>query len=328
MFNRNWNAKIRTSPKKEHTLRSYTAFILSERYFHFVLTTYLSNICFRNTFKGYFAYFCTPILVIQTIIKHLLCLLILFLFLPIQAEEVPDSLLTESYIQHIHLRNPQRALQLLNLAEQRQLPNLPYKLQPCHPAQPLCPSLPRAVTVQTGCCLSATFQRVVRQHLYPWAEEQSVRILLFIPIAWKELQLSRIHAQSQQRKILFASSCIIIALLSIPLGIICYHWHKTRLRNRIAVKQINELLAQREELHKAFKQLETQETLRNEISFAQPDEEEKEETIWYATLYMQQEIGNLIRIFLFFVSSKMEISPCPSELQSKRNYVLIFIILP
>ena len=48
-----------------------------------------------------------------------------FLFLSIQAEEVPDSLLTESYIQHIHLRNPQRALQLLNLAEQRQLPNLP-----------------------------------------------------------------------------------------------------------------------------------------------------------------------------------------------------------
>lgn len=125
----------------------------------------------------------------------------------------------------------------------------------------------------------------------------------------KELQLSRIHAQSQQRKILFASSCIIIALLSILLGIICYHWHKTRLRNRITVKQINELLAQREELHKAFKQLETQETLRNEISFAQLDEKEKEDTPLAPKENTDPQYIKFMRIERYLIENRLFLQP-------------------
>lgn len=488
--------------------------------------------------------------------KHLLCLLILFLFLPIQAEEVPDSLLTESYIQRIHLRNPQRALQLLNLAEQCQLPNLPpfridmlrvmcheaageyllkedcahralaydsVKLVPDRKLQML-HSLATALKMQgkyeesvrlcketidlarqlnnlmiegkthiiVGCIYSGMnlpdkaleafqtgisilkksdnvrimaqlstgygdfmnalitanrlaeaiklgkerevliqrmaampgppqgyidqqlgflysklafllqntgekekaekyFQRFLKTHfasrpdgkseiipylleahryrealklndsaflaqathperdtinynhaillnryaqayrglsLYRQADvyQQRFSVLLdsiytrqqkskaleyssLFQLHEKELQLSRIRAQSQQRKILFASSCIIITLLSILLGIICYHWHKTRLRNRIAVKQVNELLAQREELHKAFKQLETQETLRNEISFAQPDEKEKEDTSLAPKENTDPQYIKFMRMERYLIENKLFLQP-------------------
>lgn len=61
--------------------------------------------------------------------KLLSRLLFIFLALPLSAENIPDSLLNEVYIRSIHLRNPQRALQLLDEAEKRRVSGLePYKI--------------------------------------------------------------------------------------------------------------------------------------------------------------------------------------------------------
>ena len=58
--------------------------------------------------------------------KYLLPLLLLLFPLFVRAghEVVSDSLLHDRYIQSIHLRTPDRALQLLDSAEQRHLPDI------------------------------------------------------------------------------------------------------------------------------------------------------------------------------------------------------------
>lgn len=70
----------------------------------------------------------------------------------------------------------------------------------------------------------------------------------------KDLQLSEARAVSKQRAILMAASCIVALVLIVLLVVIWKNLNKTKQRNRIAVGQINELLAQREELRKAFAQ--------------------------------------------------------------------------
>lgn len=50
-------------------------------------------------------------------------------------------------------------------------------------------------------------------------------------------------------------SCVMAGLLLVLLGIIGINLHKTRRRNRIAAKQIDELLAQRDKLRRAFAQM-------------------------------------------------------------------------
>lgn len=70
----------------------------------------------------------------------------------------------------------------------------------------------------------------------------------------KELQLSEVQAESERRIMLFIGACIVMVLLLTLLWIIWINLRKTRRRNRIVAKQIDELLAQREELRKAFAQ--------------------------------------------------------------------------
>lgn len=70
----------------------------------------------------------------------------------------------------------------------------------------------------------------------------------------KELLLTRAHALSERRMLLLAASCVLTVLLFIILWITFVNLQKTKKRNRIAVKQIDELLAQREELRKVFTQ--------------------------------------------------------------------------
>lgn len=74
----------------------------------------------------------------------------------------------------------------------------------------------------------------------------------------KELQLAEARATAQQRIFLIIIITSILVLASALLGVIWQSLRKTRKRNRIAVRQIDELLAQREELRKAFKALEAQ----------------------------------------------------------------------
>lgn len=70
----------------------------------------------------------------------------------------------------------------------------------------------------------------------------------------KELLLTRAHALSERRMLLLTSSCILMVLLFIILWITFANLQKTKKRNRIAAKQIDELLEQREELRKVFTQ--------------------------------------------------------------------------
>lgn len=62
----------------------------------------------------------------------------------------------------------------------------------------------------------------------------------------KELQLSQSQLVAQKRGFLLISSCIIIFILCVLIGIVLRNWRVTLRRNRIAAKQIDELLAQRE----------------------------------------------------------------------------------
>lgn len=68
----------------------------------------------------------------------------------------------------------------------------------------------------------------------------------------KELLLTRAHALSERRMLLLAASCVLTVLLFIILWMTFVNLQKTKKRNRIAAKQIDELLAQREELRKVF----------------------------------------------------------------------------
>ncbi len=70
----------------------------------------------------------------------------------------------------------------------------------------------------------------------------------------KELLLTKAHALSERRMLLLAASCVLTVLLFIILWTTFVNLQKTKKRNRIAAKQIDELLAQREELRKVFAQ--------------------------------------------------------------------------
>lgn len=62
----------------------------------------------------------------------------------------------------------------------------------------------------------------------------------------KELQLAQSQLQAQKRGFLLIGSCIIIFILCVLVGIVLRNWRVTLRRNKIAAKQIDELLAQRE----------------------------------------------------------------------------------
>lgn len=68
----------------------------------------------------------------------------------------------------------------------------------------------------------------------------------------QELLLAKSRALSERRMFLLVSSCILLFLLFIILWITFSNLQKTKKRNRIAAKQIDELLVQREELRKVF----------------------------------------------------------------------------
>lgn len=68
----------------------------------------------------------------------------------------------------------------------------------------------------------------------------------------KDMLLREAKATSKRRNILFMAACAI----GVMLGVLLWNQHinliRTRRRNRIAIRQIDELLAQKEELHKVF----------------------------------------------------------------------------
>ena len=67
----------------------------------------------------------------------------------------------------------------------------------------------------------------------------------------KELQLTEARAQSQRKTILIVSSLTIIVLLLFILWVVFRNLRKTRERNRIDERRIDELISQKEELRKA-----------------------------------------------------------------------------
>jgi len=68
----------------------------------------------------------------------------------------------------------------------------------------------------------------------------------------KELQLTEEKAQSQRKSILIVSSLTLVVLLLFILWIVVYNLRRTRERNRIDAKRIDDLIAQKEELRKAY----------------------------------------------------------------------------
>jgi len=70
----------------------------------------------------------------------------------------------------------------------------------------------------------------------------------------EELLLKKSQSLSERRMLLLAGSCVLTVLLFIILWKTFVNLQKTKRRNHIAAKQIDELLAQREELRKVFTQ--------------------------------------------------------------------------
>lgn len=76
----------------------------------------------------------------------------------------------------------------------------------------------------------------------------------------KDLQLSEARAISERKTILIVASCLVALILSTLLRVIWRSLNKTRQRNRIAARQIDELMEQREELRRAFAQIKIEKT--------------------------------------------------------------------
>lgn len=89
----------------------------------------------------------------------------------------------------------------------------------------------------------------------------------------KELLLTRAHALSERRMLLLAASCVLTVLLFIILWMTFANLQKTKKRNRIAAKQIDELLEQREELRKVFTQPKDTHRITEGGEAGQPEEE-------------------------------------------------------
>lgn len=75
----------------------------------------------------------------------------------------------------------------------------------------------------------------------------------------KEQQLREIQAEAQRRRLLLTSAGAVLAMLGILTLVIYINLWRVKLRNRIAVRQIDELLEQREELRHRFAELEARE---------------------------------------------------------------------
>lgn len=75
----------------------------------------------------------------------------------------------------------------------------------------------------------------------------------------KDTQIHETQAELKRQHILFASASLVALLLGILLWEKHLNLRRTRERNRIAVRQIDELLAQKEELRKAYAEIEKEE---------------------------------------------------------------------
>lgn len=86
----------------------------------------------------------------------------------------------------------------------------------------------------------------------------------------KELRLSEAKAESQRKTILIVSAATLIVLLLFILWVVMRNLRSTRERNRIDARRIDELIAQKEELRKAYSQatnhLETDKETQNDES--------------------------------------------------------------
>lgn len=71
----------------------------------------------------------------------------------------------------------------------------------------------------------------------------------------KEMKLLEARTLSERKTILIAASCVVILILGILLRVIWRNLSKTQQRNRIAARQIDELMKQREELRRTFVQM-------------------------------------------------------------------------
>lgn len=77
----------------------------------------------------------------------------------------------------------------------------------------------------------------------------------------KEQQLREIQAEAQRRNLLLAAAGTVLTLLAVLVAVVYANLRRVKRRNRIAVRQIDELLEQREELRRRFARSETAESV-------------------------------------------------------------------
>lgn len=83
-------------------------------------------------------------------------------------------------------------------------------------------------------------------------ESQAQEYAAMFDLNEKELQISKAGAEVRQNRIISVSACLVAGLSFVLIWILWRNLKKTRERNRIAVRQIDELVAQREELRRSY----------------------------------------------------------------------------
>lgn len=113
-----------------------------------------------------------------------------------------------------------------------------------------------------GDLANSYLQRVIRVNDSIYHREKSSQaheFAILYQTQEKDMQIRETQAELKRQYILFAAASLVALLLVILLWEKHLNLRRTRERNRIAVRQIDELLAQKEELRKAYAEIEKEE---------------------------------------------------------------------
>ncbi|WP_101546111.1 AraC family transcriptional regulator [Bacteroides cutis] len=115
----------------------------------------------------------------------------------------------------------------------------------------------------------------VNDHIYQREKaSQAHEFAILYQTQEKDMQIRETQAELKRQYILFAASSLVALLLVILLWEKHLNLRRTRERNRIAVCQIDELLAQKEELRKAYAEIEKEEAEEKQAAVQEVKDEE------------------------------------------------------
>ena len=115
----------------------------------------------------------------------------------------------------------------------------------------------------------------VNDHIYQREKaSQAHEFAILYQTQEKDMQIRETQAELKRQYILFAAASLVALLLVILLWEKHLNLRRTRERNRIAVCQIDELLAQKEELRKAYAEIEKEEAEEKQAAVQEVKDEE------------------------------------------------------